>query len=336
MDNNPKSEVVAITGITGYLATEIAHQLLSKGYTVHGTVRSLSSDSAKDIQQLFPTVKLFEADLLKEGSFDKAFEGVSVVIHTASPFLMKWNDPQTDLVDPALNGTKNVLASVSRYPAITRVVITGSCAAVVEHYPSDDGTKTWTEEDWNTTSSLKEGPYRLSKVLAERAAFEWAEKHHHVRLTSILPTFIIGPPLNKRADATSIKVVKNILDGTYKAEGGVAASAFGSVDVRDVALAHIRAFERPEAKGRFILSSEKGVSRLSFCKVLKQEFPKLPIPEIETGELKYVGGNVINGKYSHAKAEKDLGIVFTPYEKSIVEMAKKMIELGIVDPSQAH
>jgi len=326
---------VAITGASGYLATEIVHQLLTKGYTVRGTVRSLQGPTAALLTSLFPTIKLYQADLLLEGSFDEALSGVDYVVHAASPFPLKIEgEPQVQVVDPAVNGTKNVLSSVVKNPSIKRVVITGSCASVVEHHPKDDGTKVWTEEDWNTTSSLTEGPYRLSKVLAERYVWEWAEKHHQVGVVTILPTFIIGPPLSSRAEATSIKVVKDILDGTTKAAGGVPPAAFGVVDIRDCARAHIAALENPNAKGRYIVSSEKGVPRLEFVRILQKEFADWPLPDKQTGEILYKGGNVIHGKYSTEKAKKDLHIEFTPVEKSLVEMAHKLIELGVVSKPQ--
>jgi len=268
--------------------------------------------------------------LLKEGSFDKSMEGVSVVIHCASPFITKWEDPQKELIEPALNGTKNVLSSVTKYPNIKRVVITSSAASVVEHFPTDDGTKVWTEDDWNTTSSIKDGPYRYSKVLAERYAYEWASKHSHVTVVSICPTFILGPPHLKRTEATSIKTIIDLLNGTTKASGGVAAASFGCVDIRDCARAHIAAFEIPEAHGRYITSSEKGIPRLEFANILRKHFPDWPLPDKQIGEIKYGAGNVVNGAYSQVKTKKELRIEYTPLEKTLVDMVHKLIELGVV------
>ena len=53
--------------------------------------------------------KLFEADLMKEGSFDAAMKGCSTVFHVASPFMIEVDDPQTQLVEPAVNGTRSAL-----------------------------------------------------------------------------------------------------------------------------------------------------------------------------------------------------------------------------------
>jgi len=187
----------------------------------------------------------------------------------------------------------------------------------------------WCEDDWNTTSTLVDGPYRLSKVLAEKYTWEWAANHPKIPVAVILPTFIIGPPQFGRCDATSIKNIKAIMDGTALASGGVQAACFGAIDIRDCARAHISAFEKG-AKGRFLISSERGVPGLEMAKVLKKHFPSYPIPDTQIGQLVYRGGNIPTGGYSNKKARAELGIEFTPWEKSIVDMAHKLIELGIV------
>lgn len=73
------------------------------------------------------SLELFEADLLKEGSFDAAVKGAKYVMHTASPFVSSWENPKW-VVDTAVNGTKNLLNSVAKGKTIKRVVLTSSCA----------------------------------------------------------------------------------------------------------------------------------------------------------------------------------------------------------------
>lgn len=76
-------------------------------------------------------------------------EDAEGVFHTASPFRINVNDPQKDLVDPALNGTKNVLppldaflsdsqleilqvlAAVEKSSTVKVVVVTSSVAAIL-------------------------------------------------------------------------------------------------------------------------------------------------------------------------------------------------------------
>ena len=75
------------------------------------------------------------------------------------------HDPQRDLVDPAVKGTKNILSAVAKSKdTVQRVVLTSSFAAVVKGRAGPSNGKVFTEEDWNDESSLTDEPYRFSKV----------------------------------------------------------------------------------------------------------------------------------------------------------------------------
>jgi dihydroflavonol-4-reductase len=150
---------------------------------------------------------------------------------------MSVSDPQKDLVDPALKGTLNVLHAAARSRSVKRVVVTSSCAAIAwQATPPDD--KVWTEADWNEDSTLENAPYRLSKTLAERAAWEFVnegEGKGKFDLAVINPAFVLGPPLSARTDSESVRAVKGFLSGTTKEQGGCRPSCFGCVVRRGLA-----------------------------------------------------------------------------------------------------
>ncbi|GMN26251.1 hypothetical protein TIFTF001_001238 [Ficus carica] len=76
-------------------------------------------------------LQLFKANLLEEGSFDSAVDGCEGVFHTASPVYSHANDPEAELLEPALKGTLNVLKSCAKSPSVRLVVLTSSAAAVL-------------------------------------------------------------------------------------------------------------------------------------------------------------------------------------------------------------
>jgi nucleoside-diphosphate-sugar epimerase len=83
---------VCVTGVTGYLAGHIVQRLLAAGHTVHGTARQPNSSSTKHLLAMpgaAERLKLFKADLLQAAAFNEAVAGCDVVIHTASPYLIK-------------------------------------------------------------------------------------------------------------------------------------------------------------------------------------------------------------------------------------------------------
>lgn len=321
---------VLVTGASGFIAGSVIKQLLVKGYKVRGTVRSIDDQSkVAHLKKEFPKLELFEADLMKDGSFTEAVAGCMYVLHTASPFQNQVDDPQRDLVDPAVNGTKNVVNACLKASTVKRVVVTSSCAAIgpPQTWMADpsiaDNEKVFSEEDWNTTSNLKAGPYRYSKRLAEEAAWELV-KGKDLELAVICPSFVLGPPFSARVDGESQRFIHKALSGAF-AENGCTNACFGVVDVRDVAAAHVAAMEKEQAAGnRYILSSDRAYDQLELCNMLLPKFKAYPLPTKHASPVGY------RCKYNNEKAKKELGIKFKPLKTSMNDMATAAVSFGMV------
>ncbi len=166
MNDYDTTSPVMVTGATGYVAGWVVKRLLDTGFTAHATVRDPSNaEKLKYLdalaEQSAGTIQYFKSDLMETGSYAEAMKGCSVVFHTASPFVIRVSDPQKDLVDPAQLGTRNVLEEANRTPTVRRVVVTSSCAAIYGDNADLRKTKQgkFTEDDWNTSSSLDHQPY---------------------------------------------------------------------------------------------------------------------------------------------------------------------------------
>jgi dihydroflavonol-4-reductase len=188
---------VLVTGATGYVAGWVIKRLLEEGLTVHGTVRDASkTERLAYLHELTEgtegTLKLFSADLTEEGSFAEAMAGCETVFHIASPYIIEVDDPQRDLIEPAVGGTRNVLEEVNRTPSVTRVVLTSSCAAIygdnIDLASTPNGV--FTEEVWNTSSSPTHQPYSYSKAMAEKKAWEIHDAQSRWRLVVMNPPAI--------------------------------------------------------------------------------------------------------------------------------------------------
>lgn len=244
---------VLVTGGNGYLASWVIKKFLDKGIEVRATVRDKSN-----IEKMNHLVKLnnehndritfFEADLLKEGSFDEAVKGCELVFHIASPFkIFGIKDPIKELVNPALKGTENVLSSVNISESVKRVIPT-SITASIHGDAIEAETDTLDEQFWNTTSSEKYLPYSYSRKIAEEIAWKIAKAQSQWDLITINPGFILGPSLSKTVDSFSINLMRSLLIGKNKS--GVPEFAFPVVDVRDAADAHILSAFTGLAKGK--------------------------------------------------------------------------------------
>jgi nucleoside-diphosphate-sugar epimerase len=343
------SSIIMVTGGTGYVGSWIVKKLLEAGHTVRMTVRDKSRTSKyavlqKIADQSSGSLEFWEADLLVPGSFDAAAKGSDAIMHVASPFKIKVSDPQKELIDPALEGTRNVLSAASHSGSVRKVVITSSVAAV--HGDNADmaeqGLESFNEESFNTTSSLSHSPYSYSKVLAEKVAWAIAEAQNAWKLVVVNPSLVLGPPLMADSSSGSFTIMQDMLSGTYKF--GAPDIRFGYVDVRDVADAHLKALEQDDANGRYILAERTG-GIIEITKMIKMTFgdkyqtPKGLIPKWSM----YLAGPFVGVKWSFirrnvgyplkldtSKSRNQLGLSYTPLETTVSDMVTAMEALGMV------
>mmetsp|Transcript_38491 Transcript_38491/g.62370 ORF Transcript_38491/g.62370 Transcript_38491/m.62370 type:complete len:214 (-) Transcript_38491:933-1574(-) len=169
-------ELVLVTGISGYLGSHVAGCLTAYGYKVRGTVRDLKDPRLKFLKA-YPSVELVEADLLSPKTIESAVKGVKFICHVASPYknVVRKSEATKVLLTPAVEGTKAVLDAAAKH-GITRVVLTSSTAAIYGHGGERGTGHVFTEKDWNLTSSISNGPYKLSKRLAEQAGWKFMEE----------------------------------------------------------------------------------------------------------------------------------------------------------------
>jgi dihydroflavonol-4-reductase len=248
----PPTSRVCVTGAGGFIASWIVRGLLDRGYAVHGTARDPARSGAhlKALPGAAERLHLFPADLLTPGSFRDAISGCSAVIHTASPYAIQVRDPQRELIDPAVNGTNDILRTCDDEDSVNRLVLTSSMAAITDE---PENGRVLNEYDWNTKSTLKRNPYYLSKALAEGAAWQYVkDRRPQFDLVVINPFFVLGPSLSKELNETN-KIFVDMLKGAYP---GIMRLNWGMVDVRDVAESHIRALEVTDARGRYICAND--------------------------------------------------------------------------------
>ncbi|MCF8233867.1 MAG: aldehyde reductase [Bacteroidales bacterium] len=340
---------VMVTGGTGYIGSWVVKDLLENGYNVRLAARNKSNKSKfehllKIAEAGRGALDIWEADLLKEGSFDEAAKGCEAVMHIASPFTLRFKDPQKELIDPALKGTRNVLNAATKSGTVKKVVLTSSVAAV--HGDAIDmqeqGLEEFTEDHWNQTSSLKHQPYSYSKTLAEKEAWKMHDAQDQWKLLVINPSFVIGPSLTKTSDSESINLMKDMLGGKYKT--GMPELWFGFVDVRDVAKAHLLALEKDYAEGRHILA-ERTMSMLDYAGIIGEKYgdefklPKSKIPKWMVYMIGWMFGmkrtfvkrNVDYPiRLNSEKSKRELGLNYTSIEESAADMVEQMTAQNLI------
>jgi dihydroflavonol-4-reductase len=328
---------VCVTGASGFIAAHIISELLAEGYNVRGTVRK-SPQNYPFLLRLSGAeerLELIEADLLTVGAYDRIIKDCEYVIHTASPYEINVKNPQTDLVDPAVNGTETVLESCLKSGRVKRVVFTSSIAAITDE---PNSMKVFTEKDWNTMSSLERHPYHYSKTLAERAAWDFImRKRPRFDLVVINPFMVIGPSLGPSLNTTN-KMVRDIMSGVYP---GIMDINWGFVDVRDVAKAHLLSMETETASGRYLCSAEALHMRDLVALLKSSGFEGYALPKVGTILMKalsytqprdtgmYIRTNIGRTfRYDNTKIQRELGLSFREVKYSLIETVKDLVKWG--------
>ena len=341
------SRTVLVSGGSGYIAGFLIRQLLSEGWAVHATVRSLAKEAA--VRELLAVdnsrLKFFAADLNADAGWLDAMTGCSHVAHVASPLPSGVPKDANELIVPARDGALRALRA-AKAAGVQRFVMTSSVAAIA--YGRGRGVHHFTEADWTDLGKPGISAYIQSKTIAERAARDWvAAEGGGIEFCSINPSVVLGPVWSRDYSA-SLVIVKKLLDGRLRACPDI---GFGVVDVRDVADLHVRALTAPNMAGERFIASGRFIKLREMADLLRaalgsgsgdpagrvttRNVPDWmvrlvarfnPVARAVVGEL----GSVRNLDASHAKAV--LGWATRPVEDSILDSARALLALGIVKP----
>lgn len=249
------TETVLVTGGTGFIAGWCIVALLERGYVVRTTVRDFSKEhkvraAVAAAGGSADRLAVCRADLTKDEGWNEAVFGCRYVLHVASPLGAGVNDDRNALIAAGRDGTLRVLRAAAK-AGVRRIVATSAAAAARAPLLSD---RTSDETVWADPADPQFDAYRVSKILAERAAWDFASQSPRApELTTILPSAVFGPVLTAD-NLGSVKIIDELLRGRPSA---IPRLGFWIVDVRDLADLHIRAMTSDEAAGqRFIAAGE--------------------------------------------------------------------------------
>ena len=261
--------------------------------------------------------------------------------HVASPVVPGHVTDEDAVIGPARDGALRVLRA-ARDAGIERVVLTSAFHAVGFGHPHSD--HVFTEEDWSVLDGPGMDAYGRSKVLAERAAWDFVESEGHgTALTTILPVAVMGPVMGKDISGSN-HIEQRMLAGRMP---GLPNLWIPIVDVRDVARAHLLAMTTPRAAGqRILVSGGSATSMKRIGAILKEHLgdaagrvPTRGIPDFVVrlaarfnAEFRSVAPDLGHAKkISGEKARALLGLEPRDPEDAIVAATESMIHKSLVD-----
>lgn len=358
-----KNAKVLVSGVTGYVGSHVAQQLLLHGYQVRGTVRSMADEEkikllrqqiTEGLPEGLPELEFVEADLLKEDTWQPAVAGCQYVCHVASPFPLDIPSNPDTIIKPAVEGTLAVLKAASTDGGVKRVVLTSSLAAIHDVKTFDgkqDPEKRYNEDDWVDPDKVE--PYSRSKILAEKAAYKFIEElpqeegKRKLELVVINPSYVLGPLLTNNI-SSSVLGIKRLLDKTTP---GVPKFNMAVCDVRDVALAHVKALESPEHVGKRYLVVSESKWMKDIARMVQKEFkplgyfvPTMAVPST----LVWIGSFLDKStamlvprldkefKLDNKRLVEDLKITPIDVETTVLDTCHSLVERGIVKATRKY
>jgi len=249
--------LVTVTGASGYIGSHVVANLLARGRDVRATVRDSSDPIRVDHLRALPvaeggTLEIVEMDLFDEASVHAAIANCTDLIHTAAAVRISAKNPQRQIVDPSVIGTRNVVAAIDAAGTVERFVHTSSTAAI-RPMAWKNG-ETLTTETWADDATLEGNPYGLAKVMAERIVRKWHSEGGvgKPRMVTIHPSVVFGPPMSEIHLRGSLSFLNALVKRKVPL---LIPIQINIVDVRDVAEAHVRALTMGQNAGRYLTVS---------------------------------------------------------------------------------
>jgi NADPH-dependent methylglyoxal reductase len=262
----------------------------------------------------------------------EVFDNVTAVLHTASPFVLSPKDNETELLKPAVAGVTSVLeAAVKHGSAVEAVVLMSSFAAILDLGKGYRPGFTYSEEIWNPISyeeaKVADGPtaYCASKAFAEKAGWEWVEKHKpKFTYTSICPPWVFGPSIGPIQDVTKLNESTHAIWNLIDSKEVPPVDFAGFADVRDVASAFLIVVEKKDVQGERYLVGNHFDYQTAVDELLK-ELPELK-GRVPVGTP---GAGLKEGLYytvDGSKVTKVLGLKYTPLATTMKDTVVQLLD----------
>ncbi len=241
-------ETICVIGVSGFIGSNVAAELLRQGYSVRGTLRNPDAKSDWLNSTLAPlanaerSFELVAAELRDEASLERATRGCSGIVMSAG---VEHQEPET--VGLMLAAARNTLKAANAND-IQRVVFTSSTGSC--NPPGDEPAVKTELEHWSDPAQQisveKFSP--AAKTLMERLALGMGERLG-IRVSILNPSLILGPARQPETPS-SLAFLAKILRGERMSDRAPNGS-MSIIDVRDLAALHVAALKSSDASGRY-------------------------------------------------------------------------------------
>jgi dihydroflavonol-4-reductase len=253
-----------VTGASGFIGANLAHELIARGHRVKVLVRSRS-----DLRGLQgANVERVEGDVNDAAVLKSAIQGSHWCFHVAASYHL-WLRDYKPMYATNVQGTRNVIEAAAS-AGCTRIVYTSTVGCIGLPKPVD-GRIIPSDETTPVAEAQMSNHYKRSKWQAEQIASELARKG--------LPVIIVNPsaPVGPR-DVKPTPTGQVIVDFLNRKMPAYLDTGLNWVHVRDVAIGHILAAEKGRIGERYILGNAEGNWTMKEAFAVLEEITGVPAP----------------------------------------------------------
>lgn len=325
-----------VTGGSGFVGGALLERLVADGREVRALARS--DEAAEGVSELgaIPVA----GDVLDLDGLTDVMHGCEVVFHAAGVNAICLRDPRL-MLHTNVEGSGNVIVAARR-AGVRRVVYTSSASAIGEPHG------TVGREDSPHRGSFLSS-YERSKYLAERRVIAWSEGLG-VDVVSVNPSSVQGPGRT----GGSARLLLDLANGRLPA---LVDATLSIVDVADCTQAHLLAEERGAAGERYLVSGvtltvREAVELLRTVAGVPERARFVPSWVVRAGGsavevvarlarrdppvCREAVRTLLNGhRYDGSRAERELGLRYTPLEETLVRTLIWYAERGLTPPPRS-
>lgn len=309
---------VGIIGGSGFIGSYITKAFLDNDFLVKVSATDIRrEDKYKHLVTLnhSDNLHISELNVMDKVALQDFVFDCDIVIHSGTPFMLDFQDAQTQLFDPTIKGTENFLEVINQTPGIEKVVFIASVAAWNTDFPMPAGTKSFTDTfDENDTpfSNTESHPYAQAKFIANQVVEKFIKENPNLffEISTVSPVGVMGKALSNREDSTSTGLqflIKNKIAPNdfiqFIYDNDV---PFALVDVQDVAQATFQLAITNGLHGKNYLLSSETYKASDMNAMLNNQEPKEKASIVYKNDL----------------AKRDLGIQFRPIKETLNDYSK--------------
>lgn len=307
-------QTVGIVGGSGFIGSYITKIFLEENYKVKVSSTDIKNKSKYEhllsLTNASNNLEMVSLDVRDKEALEKFVKGCDIVVHGGTPFQLDVKDPQTELLEPTVTGTRNFLEVISKSKGLEKVVFIASVGAWNTSFPLNPATypsnHIFSEKD-TPYMNEQDHPYAQAKFLVGQEVKKFINDNPNLsfEISSVSPTMVIGNSLSNRADSTSVGMqylIKNKIAPNPFVEMLFATDTmFSMVDVRDVAEAVFQAATTKGLHGKNYLIANESY-KISDISLMLNNQPSQNEPAIV---------------YDSSLAKKDLGIAFIAAKETL-------------------